>query len=379
MVWLPEAPLHLSHELSDMAISKTCISLFAACLAVFSFSCQSNSSQGTGTTNKKSTQPESSTNEGMVWVEGGEFIMGSNEDDVYPAEKPAIKQAVAGYWMDKTEVTNEQYNAFVEATGYVTLAERKPLWEDLKKQLPPGTPRPDESLLQPGSLVFIPPNRPVSTDDYSQWWTWVNGANWKHPEGPESNLDGRRNHPVTHIAYEDAVAYAEWAGKRLPTEAEWEYAAKAGKTNQRYAWGEELHPNGQYMANTFQGMFPHGNEGKDGFMGTSPVKSFPPNELGLYDLIGNVWEITSDWYDAIKFERIAGNAPRLDSGMNQCYNPNNPYAQERVIKGGSFLCAENYCVNYRPTARQGHAYDSGSSNVGFRCVKDGDPPFISNR
>ena len=315
--------------------------------------------------------------DGMVLIEGGTFYIGTDEDLAYPAEKPAVKTTVNSFWMDETEVTNRQFKEFVDATGYVTVAEKTPLWEDIQKQLPPGTEKPTDLELTAGSLVFSPPSQPVATDDISRWWVWVDGASWKHPEGPGSNLDGRWDHPVVHIAYEDAAEYAKWAGKRLPTEAEWEYAARGGMGGQRYAWGDELYPNGRFMANTFQGTFPHGNEGKDGYMGTAPVRSFPANSYGLYDMIGNVWEITDDWFDAIRFQRLAGNAPLLDSGMNQCYNPNNPYAQERVIKGGSFLCADNYCVNYRPSARQGHAYDSGSSNVGFRCVKDVDPQTLS--
>lgn len=346
-------------------------------LAWLFFSCNNESKQNILRAEQETTLSE---NEGMVWIEGGEFVMGTNEEEAYPAEKPAVKREVKGFWMDATEVTNRAYKAFVDATGYVTLAEKTPLWEDIQKQLPPNTPKPPDLTLQPGSLVFSAPSQPVPTHDISQWWAWVDGANWKYPEGPNSSLEGKWDHPVVHIAYEDAVAYANWAGKRLPSEAEWEFAAKAGKAGQRYAWGNELNPKGQFMANTFQGIFPHGNEAKDGFLGTSPVKSFSPNDFGLYDMIGNVWEMTDDWYDAIRFQRIAGNAPPLDSGMNQCYNPNNPYAQERVIKGGSFLCADNYCVNYRPSARQGHAYDSGSSNVGFRCVKDGKPSsLLSNR
>lgn len=327
---------------------------------------------------KLSDASSSTVVDGMAWIEGGEFMMGTDEIEAYPAEKPAVKREVKGFWMDETEVTNLQFKTFVDATGYVTLAEKTPLWEDIQKQLPPGTDKPEDLVLTPGSLVFTPPSQAVPTDDISAWWVWVDGANWKNPQGPGSTLDGKWDHPVVHIAYEDAEAYAEWAGKRLPTEAEWEYAARGGQDGQRYPWGNELNPNGRFMANTFQGIFPHGNERKDGFLGTAPVKSFPPNDFGLYDMIGNVWEMTDDWYDAIRFQRIAGNAPPLDSGMNQCYNPNNPYALERVIKGGSFLCADNYCVNYRPSARQGHAYDSGSSNVGFRCVKDAENQFVTN-
>ncbi|MFN3996509.1 formylglycine-generating enzyme family protein [Algoriphagus sp.] len=307
---------------------------------------------------------------GMVWIPGGKFTMGTNEADAYPAEKPAVQVEVKGYWIDTHEVTNSEYAKFVSATGYITLAERKPEWEELKKQLPPGTPKPDESILVAGSMVFTPPPTPVPTSDISLWWKWVNGASWKHPEGPRSSIEGKENHPVVHIAFEDAEAYAKWAGKRLPTEFEWEFAARGGVNGKRFAWGDELTPNGQYLANTFQGVFPHNNEGKDGFLGTAPVGSFAPNAFGLHDMIGNVWELTADWYDALKYARIAGQAPKLDAGMNPCYNPDNPFAMERVMKGGSYLCAANYCVNYRPSARQGTAYDSGTSNVGFRLVKD---------
>jgi formylglycine-generating enzyme required for sulfatase activity len=317
------------------------------------------------------SDPEPPSKEpGMVWIPGGEFIMGTNDAEAYDAEKPAVNVSVSGFWMDATEVTNAQFAEFVKATGYKTLAERPIDWEELKKQLPPGTPKLDESALIPGSMVFTPPSTRVPLEDISLWWKWVSGANWRHPEGPDSNLDGKENHPVVHIAFEDAEAYAKWAGKRLPTEFEWEFAARGGVNGKRFAWGDELTPEGEFLANTFQGMFPHRNEGTDGFIGTSPVKSFKANSFGLYDMIGNVWELTSDWYDALKYARLAGKAPKLDAGMNPCYNPTNPYAMERVIKGGSFLCAANYCVNYRPSARQGQAFDSGTSNVGFRLVKD---------
>jgi formylglycine-generating enzyme required for sulfatase activity len=315
--------------------------------------------------------------EGMAWIPGGEFVMGTNETEAYAAEKPAVNLKVEGFWMDTHEVTNAEYSEFVNETGYVTVAERKPEWEELKKQLPPRTPKPDESVLVAGSMVFSPPPYAVPLQDISLWWVWVNGANWKHPEGPDSDIVGRENHPVVHIAYEDAIAYADWAGKRLPTEIEWEFAARGGVNGKRFAWGDELTPNGQFLANTFQGNFPNENLGNDGFIGSSPVKSFAPNTFGLYDMIGNVWELTDDWYDALKYARLAGQAPKLDAGMNPCYNPDNPFAMERVIKGGSYLCAANYCVNYRPSARQGQAFDSGTSNVGFRCVKDAEPKTVS--
>lgn len=306
---------------------------------------------------------------GMVWIRGGTFTMGTDEVAAYDVEKPAVNVRLDGFWMDINEVTNAEYQKFTEATGYLTLAERKPDWEELKLQVPPGTPRPPDSLLVAGSMVFTPPAHAVPTNDISRWWSWVIGANWRHPEGPSSNLKGRENHPVVHIAYEDAKAFADWIDKRLPSEAEWEFAARGGVNGKRFAWGDELLPNGKFLANTFQGNFPNQNQGTDGFLGTSPVQSFEPNSFGLYDMIGNVWELTDDWFDALKLARLAGKAPPLDADMNPCYNPTNPFAQERVIKGGSFLCAANYCVNYRPSARQGHAFDSGTSNVGFRCVK----------
>ena len=363
-----------------MKIYKALSSVFLIKLILLSNSCSTRNTEISGidqeTILNQSVAPEN-TPDGMVWVPGGKFTMGTNDADAYDAEKPAVQIEVQSFWMDEHEVTNQEFQKFIKETGYLTVAERPIDWEELKKQLPPGTPKPDDSVLVPGSMVFTPPPFPVPLQDISLWWSWVNGANWQHPEGPDSNLEGRENHPVVHIAYEDAVAFAEWAGKRLPTEVEWEFAARGGINGKRFAWGDELMPNGQYLANTFQGSFPNENLGKDGFIGTSPVKSFAPNSFGLYDMIGNVWELTSDWYDALKFARIAGKAPKLDAGMNPCYNPDNPFAQERVIKGGSFLCAENYCVNYRPSARQGQAFDSGTSNVGFRLVKDVDTKTLS--
>ncbi|HEY9046119.1 MAG TPA: formylglycine-generating enzyme family protein [Ohtaekwangia sp.] len=308
---------------------------------------------------------------GMVWIPGGEFTMGTDAQDAYEHERPAHGVRVKGFWMDETEVTNEQFRQFVEATQYVTIAERIPSWEELSKQLPPGTPKPPDSVLVPGSLVFHAPDQPVMLNDYTLWWEWKKGVDWQHPEGPGSNLEGKWNHPVVHIAYEDAQAYATWAGKRLPTEAEWEFASRGGKDQERYSWGNEVTPQGKFMANTFQGSFPTKNLAEDGFASSSPVKTFPPNNYGLYDMIGNVWEWTSDWYDATYFQALAKMAITEDpKGPAQSYDPNEPYAQKRVTKGGSFLCASNYCVNYRPSARQGTSIDSGQSHIGFRCVKD---------
>jgi formylglycine-generating enzyme len=325
---------------------------------------------------KKADYAESSTSPktqvpGMVWINGGTFLMGTNEQDAYDHERPAHQVALKGYWIDETEVTNEQFQKFVEATGYVTIAERKPTWEELRKQSPPGTPPPPDSLLVPGALVFTPPNERVMLNDYSQWWKWLPGADWRHPEGPGSNLDGKMQHPVIHVAYQDAEAYCNWAGKRLPTEAEWEFASRGGAQGQRYAWGNDIKHNGRFMANTFQGSFPNHNSSEDGFERLAPVKSFAPNAYGLYDMIGNVWEWTSDWYHVDYFKQLARNSVSENPpGPDKPYDPNEPFAIKRVSKGGSFLCADDYCVNYRPSARQGTAFDSGMSNLGFRCVKD---------
>lgn len=309
---------------------------------------------------------------GMVFVPGGEFVMGTDEEESYDHERPAHNVKVKAFWIDETEVTNSQFAEFVRETGYVTVAERKPKWEDLKDQLPPGTPQPPDSILVPGSLVFFQPEHPVTLNDYSQWWKWEKGANWKHPDGIGSTLEGKWNHPVVHIAYEDAIAYCDWANKRLPTEAEWEYASQGTDSKkQRYSWGSEFAPNGKMMANTFQGSFPVRDLKEDGFGSTSPVKSFPPNRFGLYDMIGNVWEWTSDWYDVDYFKTLSRNVVSDNPmGPDKPNDPQEPYSQKRVTKGGSFLCASNYCTNYRPSARQGTAFDSGQSHLGFRCVRD---------
>ena len=308
--------------------------------------------------------------DGMRWIPAGHFVMGTSDPESFANERPAHAVTMHGFWMDEHPVTNDQFRRFVEATGYVTTAERPVVWEELRAQLPPGTPKPPDVELTPGSLVFTPPADPVPLDEVSAWWRWQHGANWQHPEGPDTTLDGRGNHPVVHVSWDDAAAYAAWAGKRLPTEAEWEYAARGGLDGKRFAWGDEFMPQGHHMANTFQGDFPHRHTDEDGFQGTSPVKSFPPNGYGLYDVAGNVWQWTADWYRTDTFAERA-NDPRLCDnpvGPTSSFDPDDPYAKQRVIKGGSFLCHVTYCESYRPSARRGTSPDTGSSHVGFRLV-----------
>jgi len=316
------------------------------------------------------TQAPGEAPKGMVWIPGGTFIQGNDGAEAMYDEGPAHTTKVDGFWMDETEVTNVQFRAFVEATDYVTVAERPIDWEEMKDMLPPGTPKPADSLLQPGSMVFNPPDHAVPLDNHFRWWSWVIGANWRHPYGPESDIAGKDNFPVVHIAYEDAQAYANWAGKRLPTEAEYEFAARNQQSGKAFAWGEELTPQGKYLANFFQGEFPHQMTEEDGYAGISPVKSFPPNSYGLYDIIGNVWEWTSDWYRADAYALMKGIAICDNpTGPEESYDPNEPYTPKRVIKGGSYLCSDQYCSNYRPSARMATAIDSGQEHLGFRCVK----------
>ncbi len=312
--------------------------------------------------------------DGMVLIPGGKFVMGSASSYAEAHEGPEIEVVVDSFFIDKTEVTNAAFALFVEATGYVTIAERPVDWDLIKLDLPQGIPKPHDSLLAPGSLVFVPPSGPVSFDNIENWWQWKKGASWRAPEGPGSDLEGRSDHPVVHIAYEDAAAYARWAGKRLPTEAEWEYASREPGQNSQFQWGEELSPDGKYLANFFQGQFPYNNLLADGYARTAPVGSFAPNGHGLYDMIGNVWEWTADLYrpDTKKmYAAMDMKGCRNPRGPEKSFDPNDPYATEkRVTKGGSFLCSAEYCSNYRPTSRMATSHDSGQSHLGFRCVKD---------
>ena len=306
---------------------------------------------------------------GMVWIPGGEFTMGTDSDLGWPDEKPAHRVCVDGFWMDATEVTNAQFRAFVAATSYVTTAEKPPSLEEIMSQSPPGTPPPPSEKLVPGSLMFRPTPGPVDLRDYSQWWHWTSGASWRHPEGPNSNLDGRENHPVVHVSWDDAVAYTRWAGKRLPTEAEWEFAARGGLNGKPYVWGDEPFNPKKPQANIWQGEFPYHNTAEDGFEGTAPVKSFPPNGYGLYDMAGNVWEWCADWYDRNLYRQRAGRGVVVNpAGPERSLDPTRPFMPLRVQRGGSFLCNDSYCSRYRPSARHGCSPDTGMSHVGFRCV-----------
>jgi formylglycine-generating enzyme required for sulfatase activity len=308
---------------------------------------------------------EASPHADMVWIPAGTFRMGS--DSHYAEEAPAHRVTVGAFWIDRTPVTNRQFREFVRATGYVTAAEVAPDPRDYPGALP--------NMLKPGALVFNPPKYAVDDmRDWSQWWTFKFGADWRRPHGPRSSLNGFNDHPVVHVAYNDVLAYAQWAGKDLPTEAEWEFAARGGLDGAEFAWGDELTPGGKQMANTWQGAFPHQNLKLDGHERTSPVTAFPPNAYGLYDMIGNVWEWTADWFsarhtvDAAKSCCIPEN-PR-GGPETSSYDECSPSVRipRKVVKGGSHLCAANYCRRYRPAARHAQPIDTGMSHVGFRCV-----------
>jgi formylglycine-generating enzyme len=301
-----------------------------------------------------------STPEGMVWIPGARFWMGTDHmEDAQPVHEVEVK----GFWMDRTDVTNEEFARFVKATGYVTIAER------------PLDPREFPNLgpndLAPGSVVFTAPANPVSLDNPLAWWRFVRGANWRHPEGPNSDLRGKENYPVVHIAWPDAMAYAKWAGKRLPTEAEWEFAARGGLDRQTYVWGNELKPSGKWKANTFQGHFPDHNTSEDGYAGIAPVASFEPNGYGLYDMSGNVWQWVSDWYRPDYYAQLQrdGEVAVDPQGPRDSYDPQEPGVRKRVQKGGSFLCTDQYCERFMPGARGKGDSETGTNHLGFRCVR----------
>ncbi len=306
----------------------------------------------------------------MKLIPGGRFSMGAREHQFARADEyPPHQVRVDSFLMDKHPVTNSQFREFVEATGYVTTAEQKPDWEEIKKELPPGYEKPADSLLVAASLVFRSPSESVSLNDFHTWWEWVPGANWKNPIGPESDIERLENHPVVHISWNDARAYAEWAGKRLPTEAEWEFAASGGENSDIYPWGNE--PVSTELANYWQGDFPRKNDGEDGFYTTSPVMSFDPNSFGLYDMAGNVWEWVNDWYHHDYYKSLdSGKISENPVGPDQSYDPMEPNVPKKSIRGGSFLCNDSYCAGYRVSARMKTSPDTGMLHLGFRCVKD---------
>ncbi|MEM9856704.1 MAG: formylglycine-generating enzyme family protein [Bacteroidota bacterium] len=317
------------------------------------------------------TNDLSKTPRGMVLIPSGTFTMGGKSDQADADEFPRHEVSITSFYMDEAEVTNAQFATFVEETGYVTIAERDIDWSELSKDLPPDTPKPADSVLKAGSLVFRPTEGPVDMRDYSQWWEWKVGANWKYPEGPDSNIEQKMNHPVVHVAWDDAKAYAEWAGKRLPTEAEWEWAAMGGLNDSKYPWGNTSAEKAYDKANFWQGFFPYQNLEKDGFLNSAPIKSFPPNGYGLYDMAGNVWEWCLDKYhhNAYK-ERAVEGVLSNPQGPHNSFDPAEPYVEKYSIRGGSFLCNDSYCSGYRVSRRMRSSKDSGMNHTGFRCVKD---------
>jgi formylglycine-generating enzyme required for sulfatase activity len=322
---------------------------------------------------------------GMVWIPGGEFLMGSDHKKAQANERPVHRVKVNGFWMDSTHVTNDQFAQFVKEMNYRTTAEQIPDWDTIKVQLPPGIPKPPAAAFVPGAMVFIGTKDKVRLDDYSQWWAYVPGANWQHPAGPKSNIEGKDNHPVVQVSYEDAKAYAQWAGKRLPSEAEWEFAARGGLNQATYAWGNQLEQEGKLPANIWdvrKQAFPvvdtKVSPKAGGAIGTSPVGTYPQNGYGLFDMTGNAWQWASDWYGFNFFEMQSkqyGNRLIMNpQGPEQSFDPADagvpPNAPKRVIRGGSFLCNEDYCQSYRPSARRGSDPFSPMSHLGFRLVKD---------
>lgn len=308
--------------------------------------------------------------DGMVWIPGGTFSMGL-PDPVRMSEggkesmedaRPIHRVQLSSFFMDEHEVTNKQFADFVKATGYKTIAEQVPSAEEF-----PGV---DPSLLRPGSIVFSPPANQTSLSDYTQWWQYRPSTNWRQPEGPGSTIKGRENHPVVHVAWEDAAAYAKWAGKRLPTEAEWEFAARGGKTGQLFVWGNRYKMNDQYMANTFQGEFPSKNSKEDGYAGTAPVKMFKPNKYGLYDMAGNVWEWCADWYQYEYYKEFSTSTAKNPTGPSTSFDPLEPGIAKKVQRGGSFLCTDQYCTRYFVGSRGKGDWRAGTSHIGFRCVSD---------
>lgn len=345
------------------------VGLALACNQASKSQSQTTEASNISSIDKESQGTSDGKHAGMVYIPTGEFEQGGDNEQASQDEFPKHKVKLDAFWIDATEVTNAQFAEFVKATGYVTTAETKPNWEELKKQLPAGTPKPDESVLVASSLIFKAPDQPVPLNDYSQWWEWKAGADWRHPQGPGSDIKGKEDYPVVHVSWFDAQAYAKWAGKRLPTEAEWEYASRGGLKNNIYPWGNESVNIGKPKTNFWQGHFPDKNTVADKFYKAAPVKSFPANGYGLYDVAGNVWEWTADLYHHKYYEDLKAGAYNPE-GPSTSYDPDEPTASKRVMRGGSFLCNDTYCSGYRVARRMKSTEDSSMEHLGFRCVQD---------
>lgn len=310
---------------------------------------------------------------GMVWIPGGEFTMGSDNQDSKPDEKPLHQVKIDGFWMDATPVTNRQFKEFIDATGYVTTAEKAPTLAEIMSQVPPGTPEPSPELLVAASLVFKRSQGPISLNNSRAWWEWKPGASWKHPLGPESTIEGKADHPVVQVSWDDAQAYAKWAGKKLPTEAEWEFAAYGGRKDIMYVWGNDSFSEEAPQANIWQGAFPYKSSKPNDYSGTTSVTTFKPNPYGLYDMSGNVWQWCTDLYHIDYYREEAKKSISINpTGAITSFDPQEPYATKRVHRGGSFLCHDSYCKGYRITARMKTCPDTGLNHLGFRCVMTGD-------
>jgi len=321
------------------------------------------------TKNQLNPKPKASR-ENMVWIPAGTYMMGGDNEQARRDELPKHKVKVKGFWMDKTEVTNKQFAAFIKASAYVTTAEIKPDWNELKKQLPPGTAKPPDSQLVPASLVFVQIKHAVNLNNHSQGWRWQAQANWRQPKGPNSSIKSKNNHPVVHVSWFDANAYCKFYNKRLPTEAQWEWAARGNLNNKIYPWGNEPIDSGKVKANTWQGQFPYKNQLRDKYFSTAPVKSYPSNAYGLYDMAGNVWEWTRDWYDASYYQQQAATLSDNPQGPEKSFDPRAPHTPQKSIRGGSYLCNESYCSGYRVAARMKSSPDTSLEHTGFRCVAD---------
>lgn len=368
---------------------RSSINSFLAVVMIIVFSCNNEKDKISTTVNKDSlhscmniparfgssstdsilTKGDTST-AGMKYIPGGTFMMGGDNEQASADEYPEHSVQVDAFWMDETEVTNAQFQKFVDATGYITTAEKKPDWEELKKTVPPGTPKPPDNLLVAASLVFKQTERAVDLHDFNQWWSWVPGASWKKPQGPGNSIKGKENYPVVQVSWYDAMAYCKWAGKRLPTEAEWEFAARGGLVNNVYPWGNEHVNAGKTKTNSWEGEFPYFNEMEDGYLTSAPARSFAANGYGLYDMAGNVWEWCNDWYDAGYYKVLEKGTSNNPKGPEKSVDPEDLYTPKRSLRGGSFLCNDSYCSGYRVARRMKSSPDTGLEHTGFRCVRD---------